>query len=105
MRETAKRLKSTERETEYLSLRNFAKRLEQPSGSIAAAIAEVLNGELTPRQRQMMQLYYIEQHSMREIADMLEVNPSTVTRTLQVARTKMKACLQYAGALLASERD
>jgi len=70
---------------------------------VARAVAQALEEELTQRQREMVRLYYIEQYPMREIARQLEVNPSTVTRTLQVARAKLKVCLQYCGGLLENE--
>lgn len=94
------------RETEYQTLRSFVKQLEQPENKVAALLAAALERELTPRQKQMVSLYYLEQHSMRDIAAKLGVNPSTVTRTLQVARSKLKVCLQYGGkALLEAEKE
>ncbi len=92
-----------QRETEYLTLRNFVKQLEQPESKVAVLLAAALERELTSRQRQMVSMYYLEQYSMREIAFFLGVNPSTVTRTLQVARAKLKACLQYGGKALLAE--
>lgn len=94
-----------ERETEYQSLRNFVKQLERPQNSVAALVAEALDQELTPRQKQMMTMYYIDQFTMREIALRLGVNPSTVTRTLQVARLKLKAALSYCGRLLMADDE
>ena len=47
------------------------------------------------RQAQMVHLYYIEQHTMRDIADLLQINVSTVSRTLAAARKKLKRCLKY----------
>lgn len=95
-----------ERETEERSLRRFVRKLEKPENSVAALIAEALDRELTPRQKQMVKLYYIEQLKMREIAAILGVNPSTVTRTLQIARAKLEAALGYCGKILvAAEED
>ena len=88
----------SEREKEYRSLRRFVRRCEKPANAAARLVAAALERELTPRQRQMVNMYYLEQHSMREIADMLEVNPSTVTRTLQIARAKLQAAMDYCGA-------
>ena len=61
----------------------------------ARLVAAALREELTPRQAEMVQLYYVEQHNMREIGRMLGVNPSTVCRTLQTARQKLRRCLRY----------
>lgn len=51
--------------------------------------------ELTPRQRCMLELYYDQQMSVTEIAQELSVNVSTVSRTLQRARTRLRRYLQY----------
>lgn len=94
-----------ERETEEQSLRRFVRQLEKPENSVAALIAEALDRELTPRQKQMVTMYYIEQRKMREIAEILGVNPSTVTRTLQTARVKLEAALGYCGKILMAAQD
>lgn len=51
--------------------------------------------ELTPRQRCMLELYYDRQMSVTEIAEELCVNVSTVSRTLQRARDRLRRYLQY----------
>ena len=51
--------------------------------------------ELTPRQRCMLELYYDRQMSVTEIAQELGVNLSTVSRTLQRARNRLRHYLQY----------
>ena len=83
-----------ERETEYQSLRRLMRTAEQDAPT-ARLIGAALREELTQRQAQMVRLYYLEQHSMREIGQMLGVNPSTVCRTLAAARNKLRRCLRY----------
>jgi RNA polymerase sigma factor (sigma-70 family) len=83
-----------ERETEYQSLRGLMKASEQP-GATARLLAAALREELTARQAQMVRLYYIEQHTMRDIAASLGVNQSTVSRTLKAARERLRRCLRY----------
>ena len=51
--------------------------------------------ELTPRQRQMLELRYDRQMSVTEIARELGVRPSTVSRTLARARERLRRCLRY----------
>ena len=51
--------------------------------------------ELTPRQRCMLELYYDQQMAGTEIAQELRVNVSTVSRTLQRARNRLRRYLQY----------
>ena len=52
--------------------------------------------ELTPRQRQLLELHYDRRMSVTEIAAELGVNPSTVSRTLKRARERLRRCLRYA---------
>lgn len=52
--------------------------------------------ELTPRQREMLELYYDRELTVCEIARQLGVCPSTVSRTLRRARERLRRCLQYA---------
>lgn len=58
-------------------------------------LGSAIEQELTPRQAQMVRMYFLEQHSMREMADILGVYPSTVSRTLGAARIKLRRCLKY----------
>ena len=51
--------------------------------------------ELTPRQRQMLTLYFDENKTMPQIAAELGVNCSTVSRTIRRARQRLHRCLQY----------
>ena len=51
--------------------------------------------ELTPRQRQILDLYFGEGKNIPAIARELKVNPSTVSRTLQRARQNLYRCLRY----------
>lgn len=52
--------------------------------------------ELTPRQRQMMELYFEQGLTMPQIAARLGVTTSTVSRTLRRARDRLRRCLRYA---------
>lgn len=52
--------------------------------------------ELTPRQRQMLSLYYDQGMNIPQIAGELGLNPSTVSRTLRRARDRLYRCLRYA---------
>ena len=51
--------------------------------------------ELTPRQREMLNMYYDQGMKMSQIARRLHVNPSTVSRTLRRARDRLHRCLSY----------
>lgn len=52
--------------------------------------------ELTPRQRQMLELYFDRGMNIPQIAGELGVNPSTVSRTLRRAKDRLYRCLRYA---------
>lgn len=88
-----------EQETEYQSLRRLM-RVTEADAPGARMVAGAIYEELTLRQAQMVRLYYMEQHSMQEIADMLGINVSTVSRTLKSARTRLRRCLRYSSRAL-----
>ena len=84
---------------QYQVFRKLAKELAD-GGNAASRTVTAIRDELTPRQMELVKLYYVDQHTMQEIADMLEVCPSTVCRTLQTARRNLKRCLKYGGTRL-----
>ena len=51
--------------------------------------------ELTPRQRQLMQMRYEENMSVTQIADALGLDKSTVSRTITRAKQRLYKCLRY----------
>lgn len=85
---------ASDRETEYVTLRRLMRRTEEDNPT-ARLLGLALREDLTPRQAQLVRLYYLEQHTMGEIAGALGVNISTVSRTLAAARRKLRRCLRY----------
>ena len=85
---------ASDRETEYVTLRRLMRRTEEDDPT-ARLLGMALREDLTARQAQMVRLYYLEQHTMGDIAGMLGVNISTVSRTLAAARAKLRRCLRY----------
>ncbi|MBE6949519.1 MAG: sigma-70 family RNA polymerase sigma factor [Ruminococcaceae bacterium] len=51
--------------------------------------------ELTEKEWQAMELYYVRQIKMADIARRLGVNVSTVSRNIKRGREKLKKCLRY----------
>lgn len=51
--------------------------------------------ELTPCQRQVVDMHFEREMSVTEIARELGVNPSSVSRTLGRAKQTLRRCLQY----------
>lgn len=93
-----------EREAEYQVLRGFLKNTQQET-RIARLMAEAIRDELTERQAEQVRMYYLEQRTMREIAAILGVNPSTVSRTLAIARKKLRRCLKFSSKALLRRDD
>ena len=52
--------------------------------------------ELTPRQQQVLTLRYEQNMNGAEIARMLGLNRSTVSRTIRRAQERLRRCLPYA---------
>ena len=71
---------SDNREQQARLLRNLHRAMEQ---------------ELTPRQRQIVELYYEEGLPVTRIGALLDVTPSTVSRTLQRAKDRLRRYLEY----------
>ena len=70
-------------------------------------LLKAIKEELTPRQREVLTLYYAGGKSAHEIAELLEVCPSTVFRTLKRAEKRLFRCLRFGaqGYLLGMEED
>lgn len=55
----------------------------------------IIENELSERQRQMIALYYFNRMNIPEIAEMLGVNRSTVSRTLSRGRRNILEKMKY----------
>ena len=51
--------------------------------------------ELTPRQQEILSLYYDDRLTISQIARRLGINTSTVCRTLERARERLRRSLRY----------
>lgn len=86
------------REEEYQYLRKFLKMMvNADKGGLADAVKCSIEEDLTPRQRQLVTMYYLEQMRMQDIADELNIHITTVSRTLKRARCNMKNHLKFSG--------
>lgn len=89
------------RDVEYQALRRFIRMVEaSEAGTMTENMASALAEELTPRQHQMVHMYYIDQMLMQDIARELGVNVSTVSRTIGRGRNRLRRCLRYGGRAL-----
>ncbi len=58
-------------------------------------LRKVMRNELTPRQRQMVTMYYFQRKNIPVIAEELGLNRSTVSRTLKRGRDRIQKFLKY----------
>ena len=68
---------------------------EQEHRFLIHSLAGAIREELTPRQQEAVNLYYIHNRTMAETALMMGVNVSTVSRTLRRARDRLQRCLKF----------
>jgi len=79
---------------EYQAIRQFLKLLGNREIALSKEFTGALD-ELTPRQREMVRMYYIDQILMRDIAEKLRVNVSTVSRTIARGRNRLYRVMRY----------
>ena len=90
--------KMTPREAEYQALRSFLKLASDSKRQSAADFVRLaVEEELTERQRQLVEMYYLRQMTMQNIASELGITPASVCRTLKRARDRLERCLKYGG--------
>ncbi len=66
-----------------------------PVSHLKRTLRQARSQLLTPRQQEMMRLYYDENQTMPQIAQQLGVNASTVSRTIARAKVRLQRHLQY----------
>lgn len=59
------------------------------------ALGDIIEKELTPKQREMVLFYFYEEKTMQEIAEILGINKSTVSRTLKRAKERIRKYMQF----------
>jgi len=93
------------RNIEYSAIRAYLKIIGNPHNSFESKLAAAIEDELTPRQAQLTQLYYLKQMPMIDIAKELNISVSTVSRTLKRARIKLEKILKYSSEALLNAYD
>ena len=58
-------------------------------------LIRAIREELTDRQRQVLQMYYVDGMTVGQVAEELGVCPSTAYRTLHRAEQRLFRCLRY----------
>ncbi len=59
------------------------------------ALQRAIGTDLTERQREVILLHYYEECGVTEIASRLELDKSTVSRTLKRARERLRKSMQF----------
>lgn len=62
---------------------------------IRKIMARIIKNDLTARQREIIVLYYYKGKGVTEIAQILKIAPSTVSRTIKAARNKIFKYMKY----------
>ena len=73
---------------------------EEANGSeqklrLLAQLPTLIERELTERQRQIVIMHFYQNMGVSQIAQELDLNPSTVSRTLQRATQRLRHILRY----------
>lgn len=89
-------MRNAEKKLEYDALLEFIELIDM-GGNVGARVRCVIDEELTERQRQMVEMYYIQQMNMPEIALTLGISPSSVSRTIMRGRGRIRKYLKYNG--------
>lgn len=58
-------------------------------------LIRALREDITPKQRQVLLMYYAQGLNMREIGEQLGVDRSTVSRTIKRGEHRLQRCLRY----------
>lgn len=85
---------SIDSKTSYQAMRQYLKQIYMGEGHTLNVIREAVENDLTPRQRELVKMYYFDQMLMQDIADELGLEVSSVSRTLKRARTKLEKSLK-----------
>ncbi len=62
---------------------------------VCRALKQAIRTDLTPRQREVLLLYYQEEMKMYQIAALLSRDPSTISRTITRAKARLKKSLRF----------
>lgn len=76
-------------------LRGNANDNEEQMERLLRNLRKAREEELTPRQRQMLEMRFDQNMNGAEIAEALGVNRSTVCRTIIRAKKRLRRCLEY----------
>lgn len=70
------------------------------AGGLGNHVRICMREELTDRQRELIEMYYLKGMSMTEIANELGVSISTVSRTIMRGKARIRKYFKYNGRIL-----
>lgn len=68
-------------------------------------LARALREDVTPRQRQILLMYYDKEMNMREIGEVLGIDRSTVSRTIKRGEGRLRRCIRYGASSFLKQDD
>lgn len=68
-------------------------------------VMRALQEDVTPRQRECMLLYYKDRLNMRQIAERMGIDKSTVSRNIKRGERRLRRCLRYGAEQLLASRE
>lgn len=68
-------------------------------------VMRALQEDVTPRQRECMLLYYKDRLNMRQIAERMGIDKSTVSRNIKRGERRLRRCLRYGAEQLLAPRE
>ena len=68
---------------------------EIPAQRLRRVLLKVINNELTPRQKEIIMLYYFKRTDIVTIGKQLGISPQAVSAAMKRARLKMYRILRY----------
>ncbi len=76
-------------------MRRIMRMLCHPKEGFSRSVTKALLQELTEHQQEAVYLYYVQQMTMREVAEIQGLDVSTVSRSLARARKRLYRALGY----------
>ena len=73
----------------------YARAMAAQLSRVKRNLVRALREDVTPRQREVLLLYYAEQLNTRQIGEKLGVDKSTVARTIKRGEARLRRCLRY----------
>ena len=77
------------------SIRDILIGREEQGSRVKRILLKVINNELTPRQKEIIMLYYFKDRNTTEIAAELGISPQAVSAARARARLRLMRILQY----------